>query len=124
MNHIKTRELAERWETIIAIRKEATKALELARKEKKIGHPLDASVTIGLPPELMEALIPYRDQFRTILIVSAAEIVEAGQVDDGIESETIPGLKIKVSPSTDQKCERCWIHDPNRRTGQGPSHDL
>ncbi|MBW1828663.1 MAG: isoleucine--tRNA ligase [Deltaproteobacteria bacterium] len=116
----KDSDLAERWETIIAIRKEATKALELARKEKRIGHPLDASVTIGLPPELMEILGPYRDQVRTILIVSAAEIVEAGQVDDGIESETIPGLKIKVSPSSDQKCERCWIHDPT--VGQDKNH--
>jgi len=107
----KDTELAERWETIIAVRKEATKALELARKEKKIGHPLDASVTIGLPPELMEKLTPYRDQFRAILIVSGADILEAGQLDDGIESETIPGLKVRVSPSTDQKCERCWIHD-------------
>jgi isoleucyl-tRNA synthetase len=116
----KDSELAERWETIIAIRKEATKALELARKEKRIGHPLDASVTIGLPPELMETLSPYRDQVRTILIVSAAEIVEAGQVEDGIESETIPGLKINVSPSSDQKCERCWIHDPT--VGQDQEH--
>jgi len=68
----------------------------------------------------MEILGPYRDQVRTILIVSAAEIVEAGQVDDGIESETIPGLKIKVSPSSDQKCERCWIHDPT--VGQDKNH--
>ncbi len=112
--------LAERWEMIISVRKEATKALELARKEKKIGHPLDASVTIGVPPELMEVLIPYRDQFRTILIVSAADMVEAGQLDDGIESETIPGLKVKVAPSSDQKCERCWIHDTT--VGQDSNH--
>ena len=116
----KDTELAERWETIIAVRKEATKALELARKEKKIGHPLDASVTIGLPPELMEKLTPYRDQLRAILIVSGADILEAGQLDDGIESETIPGLKVKVSPSTDHKCERCWIHDET--VGQDNSH--
>ena len=112
--------LAERWETIIAVRKEATKALELARKEKKIGHPLDASVTIGLPSEIMAALTPYKDLFRTILIVSSAELVEAGQLETGIESETIPGLMVSVSPSSDQKCERCWIHDPT--VGQDSTH--
>jgi len=116
----KDKELAERWESIIAVRKEATKALELARKEKRIGHPLDASVTIGLPPELMEELIPYRDQFRTILIVSSVDLVEAERFEDGLESEAIPGLKVKVSHSSDQKCERCWIHDPT--VGQNNSH--
>jgi isoleucyl-tRNA synthetase len=43
--------------------------------------------------------------------VSAADLLEAGQLEDGIDSEMIPGLKVKVSPSTDEKCERCWIHD-------------
>jgi isoleucyl-tRNA synthetase len=59
----------------------------------------------------MDKLAPYRDQFRTILIVSAADIVESSKLDEGIESEIIPGLKVKVSRSTDQKCERCWVHD-------------
>jgi len=113
-------ELAELWESIIAVRKEVTKVLELARKEKIIGHPLDASVTIGLPPELMEELAPYRAQFRTILIVSSAEVVVADALDDGIESETLEGLKVKVTSSSDQKCERCWIHDPT--VGQDDEH--
>jgi isoleucyl-tRNA synthetase len=116
----KDSDLAERWETILSVRKEATKVLELARKEKTIGHPLDASVIIGLPAELLEAISPYRDQFRTILIVSSADIVPADQLEGGIESETIPGLRVKVSPSTDQKCERCWIHDPT--VGADNSH--
>ena len=104
----------------MAVRKEATKALEIARKEKLIGHPLDASVTIGLTPKLMEALIPYTGQFRSILIVSSARLVPAEALDDGFESETIPGLKVKVAPSPDQKCERCWVHAPT--VGHDPTH--
>jgi len=105
-------ELAGRWEDIIALRKEVTKALELARKEKKIGHPLDASVTVGLSPDLMEKIAPYREQLRSIFIVSSVDIKDMDQLDDGLESETLPGLRVKVSPSTDPKCERCWVHDP------------
>ena len=105
-------DLATRWEDIIMVRKEVTKALEIARKEKEIGHPLDASVTLGLSPELMEKLKTYRDQLRSIFIVSSATIVEIDQLEGGLESEQVPGLKIKVGPSQDQKCERCWIHDP------------
>ena len=114
------RELAERWETIIAVRKEATRALELARKEKKIGHPLDASVIIGLPPELMDKLSPYKDRFREILIVSAADLKPADALENAVESEAIPGMKVTVDPSTDRKCERCWIHDPT--VGQDDNH--
>ena len=106
-------ELAERWEEIIAVRKEVTKVLELARKEKRIGHSLDASVELGLSPELAEKLAPYMDQLRSIFIVSSVDLSEINQVDGGYESETVPGLKVKVSPSSDPKCERCWIHDPS-----------
>lgn len=108
----KDAELTRRWENIIAVRKEVTKALELARKEKEIGHSLDASVTLGLSSELMERLSPYQDQLRYIFIVSSVDMVETNEIEDGLESETIPGLKIKVSPSSDPKCERCWVHDP------------
>jgi len=104
--------LAGRWEDIIALRKEVTKALELARKDKKLGHPLDASVTVGLSPDLMEKIAPYREQLRSIFIVSSVDIKDMDQLDDGLESETLPGLRVKVSPSTDPKCERCWVHDP------------
>jgi isoleucyl-tRNA synthetase len=105
-------ELAGRWEDIIALRKEVTKALELARKDKKLGHPLDASVTVGLSPDLMEKIAPYREQLRSIFIVSSVDIKDMDQLDDGLESETLPGLRVKVWPSTDPKCERCWVHDP------------
>jgi len=108
----KDAELTGRWENIIAVRKEVTKALELARKGKEIGHSLDASVTLGLSSELMEKLSPYQDQLRSIFIVSSVDMVETNGIEDGLESETIPGLRIKVSSSSDPKCERCWVHDP------------
>ncbi len=105
-------ELANRWEVIIALRKEVTKVLELSRKEGNIGHPLDASVTIGLDPRLMEKLIPYQDQLRSIFIVSSVNIVEIDRLDSGLESENMPGLRVTAAPSSDPKCERCWVHDP------------
>lgn len=106
-------ELAERWEEIISVRKEVTKVLELARKEKSIGHSLDAAVRLGLSHELADKLAPYVNQLRSIFIVSSVDLAEIDQVEGGYESETIPGLKVKVSPSSDPKCERCWIHDPS-----------
>ena len=106
-------ELAERWEEIIAVRKEVTKALELARKQKEIGHSLDASLTLGLSTELMEKLTPYQDQLRSVFIVSSVKLEKIDEVEGEASSEIMPGLKVRVSPSADKKCDRCWIHDPS-----------
>ena len=112
--------LAERWDGIMAVRKEVTKALELGRKEKIIGHPLDAAVTLGVSSDLREKLTPYVDQLRSIFIVSSVELHDASEIHEGFESETLPGLKVLVAPSTDAKCERCWMHDAT--VGDDPEH--
>ncbi|MCD6295430.1 MAG: isoleucine--tRNA ligase, partial [Deltaproteobacteria bacterium] len=104
-------DLAGRWDEILTVRKEVTKTLELARKEKIIGHPLDAAVTLGVVPKLYEKLKNYADQLKSVFIVSSVKLIDIDQVEGGIESETVPGLKVVVTPSTDPKCERCWMHD-------------
>ncbi len=101
------------WEEIVSVRKEVTKVLEVARKEKTIGHSLDASVRLGVSNKLYEILNSYIEQLRSIFIVSSVELVDIDQMDGGHKSETVSGLKVEVSPSTDPKCERCWVHDPS-----------
>ena len=53
--------LEERWDRIIAVRGEAAKVLEALRRDKKIGHSLDAEVTLYAAPELHEFLKQYRE---------------------------------------------------------------
>jgi isoleucyl-tRNA synthetase len=106
-------ELASRWEVILSVRKEVSKVLETARREKRIGHSLDAAVTLGCGPELLERLSPYREMLRSIFIVSSVELVEADQLEDTPEIETFPGLKVLTAPSSALKCDRCWVHDPS-----------
>ncbi|RLB19266.1 MAG: isoleucine--tRNA ligase [Deltaproteobacteria bacterium] len=113
-------DLSARWEQIISVRKEVTKALEVARKNKEIGHSLDASVELGLSQELMDALSPYKNQLRSIFIVSSVKLVPLNQLESGRESDTMPGLKVNIAPSADPKCERCWVHDPT--VGQSTEH--
>ena len=113
-------ELANQWEDIIIVRKEVTKALEIARKEKRIGHPLDASVVLGLSPDLIKKLGPYLEQLRSIFIVSSVDIKDIDQLEEGLETEALPGVKVKISSSSDPKCERCWVRDPT--VGQDSNH--
>ena len=105
-------ELAEKWEEILKVRKEVTKVIEVARKDKVIGHSLDVSLILGLSSELEDMLTPYKDQLRSIFIVSSVRILPEAEIDGGSQSEEIKGLKIKVESSIDAKCERCWIYDP------------
>ena len=112
--------LIERWNLLLGVRKEITKALELARQDKVIGHSLDASVAITLSPELLKSLQDYRDELRSICIVSAVDFVDEGTIENGYESQDYPGLVIGVAPSQHLKCERCWMHDPG--VGQDAEH--
>ncbi|VBB46208.1 isoleucyl-tRNA synthetase [uncultured Desulfatiglans sp.] len=113
-------DLAERWDRIMAVRREVTKALELARKEKRIGHSLDAVVTLGLGENLMELLSAYREELRSVFIVSEVQLASAADLDSVPESEAVPGLRVLVGPSEQAKCERCWVHDAS--VGEADAH--
>jgi isoleucyl-tRNA synthetase len=103
--------LAERWEAVLMVRKEITKALEIERKARRIGHSLDASVTLGTPKNLFGRLETFVGQLRDLFIVSSVTLLPSDNVDGGYESEEVKGLKVVVKSSPDPKCERCWVHD-------------
>ncbi len=111
--------LATTWEKILSVRREVTKALEVARAEKKIGHPLDAELTLWCSDALADFLSPYGEELRSIFITSMARIAEESQkVADAMETE-MPGLAISVARSSAEKCQRCWVYDPT--VGKDPA---
>jgi isoleucyl-tRNA synthetase len=103
--------LFQRWEFLLKIRSEATKALEEARAKKLIGHPLDASITISAKGDVYEALQPYADKLRSLFIISQAYLVKDEALKGALRSEEIDGMLIRVEPAAGEKCERCWVHD-------------
>jgi isoleucyl-tRNA synthetase len=101
--------LVARWDRIIKVRSDVSKALELARVAKIIGHSLDAAVTISAPPELLSFLREYETELQSIFIVSKA--VTASEIEGEYwTSETIEGVKIQVTAAPGVKCERCWCY--------------
>ena len=104
-------ELSARWAKMLDLRSEMTKALEGARRDKAIGHSLDASITVYADGDAYQALTGFGASLAGLLIVSEAHVVEgrdnapanAVTVEDG-------ALSIVVTPSELEKCERCWIH--------------
>jgi isoleucyl-tRNA synthetase len=111
-------ELAETWKSVLTLRAEVSKALEEARSEKTIGHPLDAAVTLRLPEGFLEAVKVTAEELRTIFIVSKVSMVSAGAVEGAHHSTKIPGLAVQVDRAPGDKCERCWIHDPSVGTDE------
>jgi isoleucyl-tRNA synthetase len=103
--------LAKRWEKLLEVRGEVTKALEAARNQKQIGHPLDAAVTLSVGDSLYKDLHPYREDLRFIMIVSQVSLLKGQKLEGAFESRVIEELSIKVEKAEGEKCERCWVHD-------------
>jgi isoleucyl-tRNA synthetase len=111
--------LAKRWQQLLSVRGEVTKALEQARNKKLIGHPLDAAVTIVAPDDLYEALKPLSEDLSSIFIVSAATLSTKADAGEFI-SEEIEGLSIGITTASGEKCARCWMYAAS--VGQSEDH--
>lgn len=107
----KDEQLAQKWELLLKVRAETTKALEEARAKKIIGHPLNASVTLSVQEDLYAALEPYAEDLRSIFIVSQVSLLKNKKLDDSFVSENVEGLGIKIETAPGEKCERCWVYE-------------
>ena len=102
------------WQKVIELRNEITKALELARRQKRIGLALDAKVLVRLPKDMgLESGEELAECLKMVTIVSQLELVEGfseKETEGGNlwESEDLPGLKCLVLPAEGAKCARCW----------------
>lgn len=112
--------LDEVWRTMIDIRSEIAKALEIARKNKIIGHSLDAAVTIEVRDDMKPLLEGRMEDLRALLIVSRLNAVAPGTLREAYESKEIEGLKVAVEKARGQKCSRCWIYSED--LGVEPQH--
>ncbi len=105
------KELETKWNELLQIRGELTKALEQARRSKAIGHSLDAHVDIYADGDTYNRLAALGNETATMLIVSQAQLHEgiAQAPENAYRSEEI-ALAAAVRPAEGTKCERCWIY--------------
>ena len=90
------------WTSLLVVRDEALKVLEVARTDKQIGGGLEAQLHITAPEPLYSLLERHRDQLRYLFIVSDVVLEKASSANGDT------GLQIKVSKAPGAKCERCW----------------
>jgi isoleucyl-tRNA synthetase len=111
-------EKAARWQTLFAVRREVLKALEEARKAKRIRGSLEARVRLRATDTLAPVLEHYRDQLRYLFIVSSVQV--GGDPGPRALPSDLPGLEIAVEPAEGAKCERCWNY--STRVGSFPNY--
>ena len=100
--------LKKSWDNYLTIRREINKALEGARRDKVIGHSLDAVVEIEASGQTAELLDRFADELKETLIVSDVLRVEGLSGQDVFTGDIVADLKVRVSRSANQKCSRCW----------------
>ena len=106
----------ERWGKLIQVRSAITRALEAARREKIIGHPLEAEVLIEVSGEWSEFIETEWDRVKDVCIISELTRCDDRNASnlsdlDFLDSEEIPGLAVAVRAASGEKCERCWTRD-------------
>jgi len=111
--------LEERFERLLQVRAEVSKALEGARRNKLIGNSLEAAVTLNAPEKLLSFLRQQEALLKDFFIVSRVEFVPSPPPGAFLSSE-VEGLSILITRALGKKCERCWVYDPN--VGQSLDH--
>ncbi|HQP31113.1 MAG TPA: class I tRNA ligase family protein, partial [Deltaproteobacteria bacterium] len=98
--------LAATWQRFRELRQEVSKVMEQARRDKVIGHPLDALVRLTAKGETLAFLNQVKPFLREVLIVSE---VEVGHGEGPfLESENFKELSIEITRAGGTKCPRCW----------------
>ena len=111
--------LAENWRTIRRLRRVVNGALEVERREKRIGSSLEAAPRVHVTDPAYRAAMSAEapggmvdDFLAEIAITSQAYLVdgaadgEAFRLDDVADVAVIPGR------AEGQKCARSWKYDP------------
>jgi isoleucyl-tRNA synthetase len=91
--------LLEKYGTLREVRADVTRQLEEVRAAGSIGSSLQAEVVLQAHGARFNALEALGDDLRFVLITSAAKVSQVATA----EQESVI-----VTPSTYQKCERCW----------------
>ncbi len=104
-----------KWDALISLRSDVNGVLETARADKRIGKPLEASVTLHAVDDASRDAVKAVEgmNLSELFIVSKCLIsddddhAEGAVVGEGVNN---PGLKISVTEAPGVKCPRCWMH--------------
>lgn len=99
--------LSEKWKKVRELRRAVTGALEVERREKRIGASLEAAPDVYVSrPELIEAMKGV--DLAEISITSQAQLFEGEGPADAWRLDDVPGVAVVPKLAEGRKCARSW----------------
>jgi isoleucyl-tRNA synthetase len=103
----KNEALAEKWRKIREVRKVVTGALEIERKDKRIGSSLEAAPAVYIAdPDLLKAL--EGEDFAEICITSGISIAPSEGPADAFRLPEVSRVSVVSKLAEGTKCARSW----------------
>ena len=99
--------LAAKWDNIRKVRRVVTGALEIERREKRIGSSLEAAPVVHIgDADLMAALDG--QNMADICITSQIELTDNAAPSDAFTLEEVAGVAVVPKMAEGKKCQRSW----------------
>jgi len=99
--------LATKWKKIRTVRRVVTGALEIERREKRIGSSLEAAPVVYITdPALVEAI--GESDFAEICITSGVRVETSAGPDDAFRLDDVSAVAVVPVLAEGQKCARSW----------------
>jgi isoleucyl-tRNA synthetase len=100
-------DLASKWTLIRAVRRVVTGALEIERREKRIGSSLEAAPKVFITDERYLTALAGED-LAEIAITSAIEIGNADAPPEAFALDDVPGVAVVPALAQGTRCARSW----------------
>jgi isoleucyl-tRNA synthetase len=108
------------WASLIALKADVGRELELLRTAGSIGSSLEAEVTIFVPEALAPRFHMMRDEIRFLLITGQADVATTAAMPASAVKASQEQVWIDVRPSSHPKCVRCY--QLRSDVGSNPNH--
>jgi isoleucyl-tRNA synthetase len=98
--------LDARWQKVRAFRRVVTGALEVERREKRIGASLQAAPDVYVSEDYLEPLKGL--DLDNICITSGLDVIVGEGPADAFRLEDVAGVAVVPAKAEGEKCQRCW----------------
>jgi len=112
--------LADRWEQIFEVRRVVTGALEIERREKRIGSSLEAAPEVYFTDQALLDLVASEDA-ADLFITSGATLIQGDAPGGAFTLDEVEGVGVVPGKAEGVKCARSWKYfDPETADPEFP----
>jgi len=111
--------LAAEWSKVRNVRRVVTGALEIERREKRIGASLEAAPEVFFADKDLLAAVKKHD-LAEFFITSDVSLREGEGSDEAFQLDDVAGVAVTPKKTDTDKCERCWRYTGD--VGKNPAY--